>query len=169
MALSTRLRPQVTTWYRLVEWFLVAVLILTLLLVFTHYARQVKSQSELATIKMTVGTLRTALVLDHLQRQLPPVRGAASPLTASRNPFDLVEPKPLGYLGEITKVQAESAAPGSWFYVDDCACIGYRPLDDAALNSASGALVIWYQQRRTAGIVQLIAKEAYLWADLTVD
>lgn len=140
-----------------------AALIVVLLFVFLRYAHQVQVQAELAAIKSTVGSLRTALVVDHLQRQVAATRGAGLPVNPAANPFELVSQKPLGYVGELDQVQAATAPPGSWFFAIDCGCIGYRPMDDASLNSPASDPVIWYLVTGYPGVLQLTPKDRYRW------
>ena len=49
---------------RIVEWSLLAAVIVLLVLLFARQVRVIQGQGELAAVKSTLGALRTALVLD---------------------------------------------------------------------------------------------------------
>jgi len=167
MAHSANARLQSLSLRRPIEWLLMAVLIMVLLAVFMRYVRQVQGQSELAAIKSTVGTLRTALVIDHLRRQVLPTNAQTAPPT--RNPFELVKQKPGNYFGVVSQTQSASVPPGSWVFVDSCACVGYLPLDGLWLDSPSSDPLIWFDVTGAPGVLQLVPKERYLWGTYLVD
>ena len=146
---------------RMIEWSLVAALIVVLALVFMHKVRMLQAQAELAAVKSTLGALRTALVLDHLQHRVKENGASVAPL--QRNPFYLLQRRPPNYLGELSRAQAETAPDGSWVFDPACICIGYRPLYADWFDSPSGELLAWYQLSGDAGPWQLTAKEAYMW------
>lgn len=145
----------------MIEWSLVAALIAVLALVFMHQVRVLQGQAELSAVKTTLGALRTALVLDHLQRSV--AAGGASVVLLQRNPFELLQRPPPNYRGELSRAQAETAPDGSWVFDPVCVCIGYRPLYAEWLDSPSGEPLAWYQLSGEAGLWQLTAKEAYFW------
>jgi len=167
MAHSASVRMQTQSWRRPGEWLLMALLIVILLLVFMRYVRQVQGQSELAAIKSTVGSLRTALVIDHLQRQVSP--GKDPNMLSARNPFELVKQKPVNYLGVVSKAQAASVPPGSWVFEENCPCVGYQPLDDLWLDSPSSDAMIWFEVTGMPGVLQLVPVEKYRWNNEWVD
>ncbi|MBB1074281.1 hypothetical protein HUU62_07610 [Rhodoferax sp. 4810] len=167
MAHSASARLQTPSWRRPAEWLLMALLIVVLLMVFMRYVRQVQGQSELAAIKTTLGALRTALVIGHLQQQVLPAREPGLPLT--RNPFELVKQKPGNYLWVLSKEEAALVPPGSWVYVEGCPCVGYLPLDDLWLDSPSSDPMIWFEVTGMPGVLQLVPKERYLWGGYLVD
>ncbi|PJC16261.1 MAG: hypothetical protein CO066_02805, partial [Comamonadaceae bacterium CG_4_9_14_0_8_um_filter_60_18] len=70
MAVGAGGAQQNLNWRRPVEWLAMALLLLVLIGTFVHYSRFVQSQAEVAAIKSTVGALRTALVVEHLRRQV---------------------------------------------------------------------------------------------------
>jgi len=167
MAHSASARLQTQSWRRPGEWLLMALLIMVLLLVFMRYARQVQGQSELAAIKTTVGALRTALVIDHLQRQV--LRTNERALQPARNPFELVKQKPANYFGVVGKAQTASVPPGSWVFEEDCPCVGYQPQNDLWLDSPSGEPMIWFRVTGVQGVLQLVPVEKYRWNEEWVD
>ncbi|NDP39422.1 MAG: hypothetical protein GZ093_11840 [Rhodoferax sp.] len=146
---------------RMVEWSLVAALIVVLALVFMHKVRVLQGQAELSAIKTTLGALRTALVLDHLHHSVTP--GGASVALLQRNPFELLQRRPANYRGELSREQADAAPDGSWVFDPVCVCVGYRPLYAEWLDSPGGEPLAWYQLSGEAGPWQLTAKEAYVW------
>jgi hypothetical protein len=152
-------------WRRPIEWLLLALLITALLTTFSRYARQVQGLGELAALKTTVGALRSALVIDHLQRQLAP---ASPAVPATGNPFDLLKQKPAAYLGALTEAQAAQAPDGAWFYVPSCPCVGYRPMDETWLESHSANPTLWFELTGWPGVLQLRPKENYLWGEESV-
>jgi len=167
MARSASARLPTPSWRRPTEWLLMAVLVVVLLMVFMKYVRQVQGQSELAAIKTTVGALRTALVIDHLQRQMVTAKGQVSPPTS--NPFELVKQTPGNYLGVVSKDQAASVPPGSWVFVESCTCVGYLPLDNLWLDSPSSDSMIWFEVTGRPGVLRLVPVEKYRWNNEWVD
>jgi len=154
-------------WRRLVEWLLVALVVLVLLFVFERYIRQVQRQSELAAVKTTLGALRTALVLDHLRRQVLPAN--EQPLQPTLNPFELVAQRPVNYLGMLEPAQADLAPVGSWVYAPICRCIGYRPTNTSWFDSPNSATFLWFEVTGLPGVLQLTPKERYRWDNEFID
>lgn len=145
----------------LAEWLLLALVIGVLVLLFTREVRVVQAQAERAAVRATLGALRTALVLDHLQKN------AGSPSTpvalTTTNPFDLLQRRPLNYFGPMSAAQALAAPPGSWVFDSVCGCVGYLPMAAEQFDSPSGELMAWYQVTGAPGPLQLVAREAYGW------
>lgn len=160
-------RSSAPNWLQPVEWLLMVVVISVLVVFFLHFAQQTKGQSELAAIKSTVGALRTAFVIDHVQQQVRPVSGSAAPVHT--NPFELVQPRPGNYRGEMDTAKAADVPPGSWFFVPSCPCVGYRPMDDLWLNSPSSSSLIWFKVVGMPGVLQLVPQEKYLWGNNFID
>lgn len=146
---------------RMLEWSLLAAVVVVLVLLFAREVRVIKGQGELAAIKSTLGALRTALVVDHLQNKV--MTGSSLVALAQRNPFELLQRQPANYAGEVTLAQAAAAPPGSWVFDPLCVCIGYIPTDSQWFDSPSGEAMAWYQLRGAPGPLQLVAKEAYIW------
>lgn len=147
----------------MVEWSLLAGLILVLTLVFVHQMRVLQGQAELAAVKSTLGALRVALVIDHLHNNV--VAGTSPVVSAQHNPFELLQRHPVNYRGEMTAAEAAAApAPaGSWVFDPVCACVGYLPMHAQWFDSPSGDIMAWYRVEGAPGPLQLTAKEAYVW------
>jgi hypothetical protein len=145
------------------EWSLLAGVIVMLALVFAHQVRVVQGQAELAAVKTTLGALRTALVIDYLQKKV--ASESSSVAFAQRNPFELLQRQPVNYLGEMTRAAAAAAAApaGSWVFDPVCACVGYLPIYTQWFDSPSGDAIAWYQVSGAPGPLQLTAKQAYVW------
>lgn len=148
---------------RMVEWSLLAGLILVLTLVFVHQMRVLQGQAELSTIKTTLGALRTTFVLDHLRKNV--ASGNSSGALTQHNPFELLQRHPVNYRGEMTPAEAAAAPAGSWVFDPVCACVGYLPLHSEWFDSPSGDVMAWYRVEGAPGPLQLTAKEAYVWQD----
>jgi len=143
---------------RLLEWLLVALLVLVLIGAFVHYSRSVQIQAELSAIKSTVGALRVALVVDHLKQQAAALKTVSD---ARVNPFQLLGRVPGNYVGEVTLSQSSLVPPGGWVFAPDCVCVGYRPQDASALDGAPVDGLVWFEVRRNHGLLQLFPKENY--------
>lgn len=158
-----RASPQdVPFWTRsMVEWSILAVVILLLMLVFARQVWVLKGQAELSAVKTTLGALRTAFVLDHLQSK---VVSRASPVgLVQHNPFELLQRHPVNYRGEMTAAEAAAAPAGSWVFDPVCACVGYLPMHAEWLDSPSGDVMAWFRVEGASGPLQLTAKEIYVW------
>ena len=95
---------------RMVEWGILAVLVMVFLGVFGHYARRIQGQSERAAVLSTLGALRTALVIDHVQRAAK--HASTEPSRTPSNPFLVLNTAPVNYAGEMSVVQSLAAPPG---------------------------------------------------------
>ncbi|MDD5029377.1 MAG: hypothetical protein PHH58_07750 [Rhodoferax sp.] len=146
---------------RVVEWSLLGLLIVALIVTFLHKSTVMQRQAEVATVQSTLGALRTAFVIDHLQRQAR--HHAQDVAVVQRNPFQLLQQRPRNYWGEATSADMASVPPGNWVFDAHCACVGYLPTDAAELVSPSGAAVAWYQVTGVDGVFELTAKERYVW------
>jgi hypothetical protein len=152
---------------RVAEWALVVVLIGALALAFLHQVRVVQRQAEFAGIKSTLGALRTAFVMRHLQAQLPGQNPELSLMP--RNPFDLLERRPVNYRGVIRAKDLALLPAGGWVFEPVCGCVGYVPLDAAEFDSVSGDPVAWFVVNASALPYQLTPKEAYVWQGQVLD
>ncbi|ABD71071.1 hypothetical protein Rfer_3362 [Rhodoferax ferrireducens T118] len=144
---------------RLVEWSMLALVIVLLLGVLAYKVRELHAQAELATVRSTLGNLRTAFVLDHLRRSVPSGAGAA----VQNNPFELLEHRLPNYFGAASAAQALAAPAGSWVFDAACVCVGYLPLGTEWLQSPTGDVMAWYQISGAPGPLQLTAREVYVW------
>ena len=159
---------RLTGWYRTLEWALAAAVVAVLVAVFMRHMRIVQGQSEQAAIRTTLGALRTAFVIDHLQRSVE--TSASLPVAKEPlNPFHLLQYRPLNYAGTVDSRKTFSVPPGSWVFDPVCPCVGYRPLDGHWLNIPSGDTVAWYQISGAPGPLQLTARENYRWQDQMLD
>lgn len=152
---------------RLVEWSLVALLVGALVIAFLHQVRVVQRQAEFANIRTTLGALRTALVMQHLQAQMPGQNPSVALM--QRNPFDLLAQRPVNYRGVIQAKNLAMVPTGGWVFEPICGCVGYVPLDAAEFDSASGDAVAWFVVNTSALPFQLSAKEAYVWQGQVLD
>jgi len=159
-----RSAPQtLPTWSRLFEWALLGVVVLALALVFARQVQVVKAQGELASLQSTLGALRTALVIDHLHKQVSADPAPGAP--AQHNPFRLLAQSPPRYVGEMPTAQAALVPAGAWVFDTECVCVGYRPMDDDGFDSPSGQPMAWFALNGAPGPLQLTPREAYVWRD----
>jgi hypothetical protein len=135
--------------------------ILVLAVVFVRQMRVMQGQGELESVKSTLGALRTAFVIDHLHKNVVTTNAPVTPV--QRNPFELLQHRPVNYAGEIRQTQTTVAPVGAWVFDADCACVGYAPLDAQWLESSRGNAVIWFQISGDPGPLQLTAKQTYIW------
>lgn len=92
---------------------------------------------------MFVISLRTAFVLDFLHKK---VATGNSPVTLiQRNPFELLERRPVNYFGEVSSAEAGAVPTGSWVFDPVCACVGYLPIYAQWFDSRNGDIMAWYQ------------------------
>jgi hypothetical protein len=152
---------------RLVEWTLVMLFIGVLSVAFLHQVRVIQRQAEFAGIRATLGALRTALVMQHLQAQMPAQSQSVVPM--QRNPFELLERRPVNYRGVIQAKNLAMVPTGGWVFEPVCVCVGYVPLDSAEFDSASGDAVAWFVVNTSTLPYQLTAKEAYVWQGQVLD
>lgn len=145
----------------MVEWSILAVVIVLLVLVFVRQVWVLKGQAELSAVKMTLGALRTAFVLDHLQSKV--ASRASSVGVVQHNPFELLQRYPVNYLGEVTDAAAQTLPPGSWVFDPVCTCVGYLPMHAEWLGSPSGDVMAWFRVEGEPGSLQLTVKEVYTW------
>jgi hypothetical protein len=146
---------------RVVEWAGVALLITGLGLTFLHQIRVLQEEAEVAAVQSTLGMLRTAFVLDHLQRQA--AQPSRAVVTVQRNPFYLLQSRPANYWGETNQLDTALVPPGNWVFEGVCGCVGYLPLNATDFDSPSGSTVAWYNVEGGQGLLQLTAKERYVW------
>ena len=151
---------KVSNWSRRrVEWTLLVSLMVVVGLLFVREMRAVQGQTEAIAVQTTLGALRTALVIDHLQKI---VSKTAPVAVAQRNPFELLQRRPANYWGELTLAEAALAPTGSWVFDPVCVCVGYVPMF-AQIESPSGEVMLWFRVSEAPGPLQLTAKEAYVW------
>jgi hypothetical protein len=158
---------ELPSWSRLLEWSVLAGVIVVLGVVFARQVRAVQGQAELAAVKSTLGALRTAFVIDYSRKHTK--AGTSALVPTQLNPFELLENNPVNYRGAMTAVEAAKAPMSGWVFDPVCVCVGYLPLDDLWFDSPSGDVMAWYQVSGAPGPLQLTAKEAYVWQGKVVN
>lgn len=146
---------------RALEWGVLFVVLAGVVGFFAQQTRVLHGQAELAAIQSTLGSLRTALVLDHLQRAAK--GNAADVATLQRNPFKLVRSEGSNYAGEFDRSHIVDANPGSWVFDKDCVCVGYRPMHPEWAEPTDTPVSLWFKVSEPPGPLQLTAQESYLW------
>jgi hypothetical protein len=154
--------PDVPFWTRrMVEWSILALVIVLLVLVFVRQMRVLQGQAELSAVKTTLSALRTAFVLDYLRKEA--AAEDAHVAAAQHNPFELLQRYPPNYIGDMSREQAASAPSGTWVFDPDCVCVGYLPIWAEWLDSPNGDVMVWYRVDGEQGALRLTAGEAYHW------
>ena len=150
----------------MVEWGILAVLVLVFAGVFGHYVRMIQGRGERAAVMSTLGALRTALVIDYAQRAT--VTATADRAHTPVNPFLVLQTPPLNYGGEMSVVQSLAAPAGRWVFDPQCACIGYLPLDPAWQSAAADGSILWFKVSDGPGPRELTALGSYVWQGMQV-
>lgn len=147
-------------WYRrMLEWGILALVVLALATVLAVYAYRVRGQAERAAIISTLGALRTALVLNHVQRAT--TQPAAAP---DSNPFGMLERPPVNYAGRLGTVQRQELEPGRWVFDAACVCVGYKPMNPEWLDGELPGGLLWFQVlEHDHGLLELRASQNYSW------
>ena len=155
---------------RMLEWSLLSLVVLVIAGALGYYGRQVQAYGERASMLTTLGALRTALAVDHLQQATRMVPGVAAtvPPTVAINPFLLLKTPPPNYRGELSAVESFSAAPGAWVFDPRCPCVGYRPMDAGGVIAAQNPAWLWFTVSAGPSPHQLMAREPYVWRGLEV-
>lgn len=144
---------------RLTEWCLVALILLGLGFAFEREIRSLQAQSERVLVGSTLASMRTALVLNRLTRQLRP----NDPSLRGKNPFLLLEQLPPSFAGEVPMRDVYRVAPGSWVFAPECPCVGYRLLYPEWVEPTPAAGAIWFDVGKTDGGTSLTPQADYLW------
>lgn len=146
---------------RLLEWTIVAGVVLSVTLLLIRQAHEVKGQAELANVRTTLAALRTALVIEHLKQSADQSDPVAT--LAGGNPFALLQNRPMNYAGVMNSRDVEGLPPGTWMFGPDCVCLAYRPLDDTWFFSPDGSGVAWFQVSAPPRPPLISARVAYRW------
>ena len=141
------------------EWSIVVLVLIALMWAFEHETRVVQGQSEKVMVWSTLASLRAALTIDQLTRQVRPTE--AGPV--EKNPFRLLERIPVNFAGEVAMRDVYRVQPGSWIFDPDCSCVGYRLLYPQWLEPAQETGAIWFRIAVTDGEVRLLPQTSYLW------
>lgn len=127
---------------RIIEWVLIFFIILGVAGTLGYKLRQVQGQAEFATVQYTLGSLRTAMILEHLRLKLH-----TEEKPRLRNPFELLEVMPYNLEGERAMTDAHTVAPGSWFFDPFCECIAYRMQHAERLDEPAGSEILAFRIR----------------------
>lgn len=146
---------------RVVEWAVLIFVLLTLVLVFGRQVQVVQGQAELASVKFTLGALRTALVVQHLKGAVQSPATQMSPV--QQNPFELLERLPTNFVGNLALADAPKVPAGSWFFDPNCACAGYRLLYPKWLSEPENTEVLRFHVGKNIGPRMVTAMERYVW------
>ena len=146
---------------RVIEWCFLALVLVVLIVLFGQHVRQVQARGELAAFKTTLGALRAALVIDHLQRSTSSDPKFVASL--QRNPFELLQRRPVNFAGEVRQQDFLAIAPGSWVFDPVCVCAGYLPIYPQWFDSPSGDPMVWFRISAPPPPFQLMPKESYVW------
>ena len=136
-------------------------IIVVLMLVLARQVRVVQGQAELAGIRSTLYSLRTALLIDHLNKIVALEKSSLA--VTQLNPFLLLQNQPLNYLGEMSAAEAAAVPVGNWVFDPVCVCVGYVPIYTQWFESPSGDVMAWFGVSGAPGPLKLTAKESYLW------
>ena len=142
-----------------------------LLVVAIGFMRQqshaLQAQAEVAAVQSTLGSLRTALVIAHLQKAVQSERGVVVDL--QQNPFKVLRAVPSNYAGEVARADIAGVVSGSWVFDKECVCIGYVPMSPESLELKTEPAVLWYRVSGSPGPLQITATESYTWLGQAVN
>lgn len=141
---------------RLIEWSIIAAVLISLVWALEHEARVLRGQGEKAAVRATLSALRASLVIDQLLGQ---VRGTPAP----KNPFTLLQQLPPNYGGELAMRDIYSVTPGSWVFDPECGCVGYRVLYPQWLEPEQEADTLWFRAALRGGETSLRPLAEYRW------
>jgi hypothetical protein len=151
----------------MVEWGILVVLVLVLAGVFGRQVRVVQGQAELAAVQSTLGALRTAFVIEHLQQTVKSTQPGVAAL--QRNPFLLLKEPPVNYAGEFSVLKMDAVVPRSWVFDPDCECIGYLLLHPQWLESPPDTAVVWFRISAPPGPLSITPLHTYIWQGQVVN
>ena len=167
LTVSGRRRSAATAQQGIKRLFKQALLILLLLFIvwaILDKARDVRGAAELSAVQVSLGALRTAIVVDRMGRAAK-FDQSSRPVTI--NPFLLLARLPINYAGEMALDDAVNGAlkPGFWFFDKAQLTVGYRLGNRRLFFSTSGGAMLLF---RTAEQELLIAHETYVWRGVAV-
>jgi hypothetical protein len=163
---------------RLTEWGVLLALILVVVGVGYAQTQRLRGQAELARLKSTLGALRTALVVAHLERTVHAQNNRSAGVVStesrelplvSRNPFLALARLPPNYLGESNPLALVDLPGGNWVFDSACQCIGYRPSETGWLEAPKDAVALWFQVSAPPGPLQITASRPYVWMGQKVE
>jgi len=141
---------------RVIEWSIIAAVLISLVWALEHEARTLRGQGEKVAVRSTLNALRASLVIDQLLSQ---VRHTSAP----KNPFTLLQELPPNYGGELAMRNIYSVPPGSWVFDPECGCVGYRVLYPQWLEPTQEADTLWFRVATRAGDASLLPLAEYRW------
>ncbi|MEO7107620.1 MAG: hypothetical protein ABIZ09_14690 [Rhodoferax sp.] len=144
---------------RLLEWGIVALVLIGLIWAFGREVRSLQGQSEKVLVWSTLASLRTALVINQLARRVRPDDRSL----VENDPFKLLERVPPNFAGEMPMRDAYVAAPGSWLFDVECRCVGYRLLYPEWLEPPQETDTIWFRIGAVNNEARLIPLAEYRW------
>ena len=146
--------------HRLLEWALVAAVLVALIWAFEHQVGVVQGQAERLTVQLTLKALRDTLTLEQILKSTRSPGASAEPKTI--NPFALLQGAP-NFAGNATMATVGTVPPGNWVFDPDCGCIGYRLRYPQGLEPAQEADAIWFRIETVNGVLRLSPQANYLW------
>jgi len=146
--------------HRLLEWALVAAVLVALIGAFERQVGVVQGQAERLTVQLTLKLLRDTLTLEQLLKATRPPVASTQPKTT--NPFALLQGVP-NFAGNATKATVGTVSPGNWVFDPECGCIGYRLRYPQGLEPTQEADVIWFRVEAVNGVFRLSPQANYRW------
>ena len=142
------------------EWAVVAAVVIAGGAAVNRQYRDLEGQAEYAAIQSVLGSMRTALILDYLQKAANGKPGHAP--TTAPNPIVLLQPLPT-YAGPVHMADQSFVRPGNWMFDADCGCVGYRPLNPDWLEPRRDFPALWFKVGNARGVPELVAMHTYFW------
>ena len=152
---------------RALEWALIAIIATGLLGILGRQSSALQTQAEVAALQSTLGSLRTSLVIDQLQRVAREQSGVQLPPPPA-NPFLVQGRAPANYLGEVARSRIDEVPRGMWVFDPACPCIGYRPHNPSGIEPELGHQALWYRASTLQGLTTLSALEPYRWQGISI-
>lgn len=152
---------------RAFEWSLIAVIAFGLIGILGRQSSALQTQAEVAAVQSTLGSLRTSLVIDQLQRAAREQSGVAVP-PQQANPFMVQGRAPSNYMGEMARSRIGEVPPGVWVFDPVCPCIGYRPHNPQGLEPERDPQALWYRVSAPTGLMTITALEEYRWQGVVI-
>lgn len=146
--------------HRLLEWALVAAVLVALIWAFERQVGVVQGQAERLTVQLTLKALRDTLTLEQLLKPTRPSGTSAAQKTI--NPFALLQGTP-NFAGNASMASIGTVPAGNWVFDPDCGCIGYRLRYPQGLEPTQEADAIWFRVEAANGVFRLSPQANYRW------
>lgn len=146
--------------HRLLEWALVATVLVALIGAFERQVGVIQGQAERLTVQLTLKALRDTLTLEQLLKATRRPGASAEPKTI--NPFALLQGTP-NFAGNATMATVGTVPPGNWVFDPDCGCVGYRLRYPQGLEPTQEADAIWFRVEAVNGAFRLSPQANYRW------